>query len=264
MKKYLQIIKGTIAENLEYRLNFVLWRVRMVIQLLVVYFFWWAMFANRDTFSGYTSATMLTYITFTLIIRTIVMSSTVFELGNQIIHGTLSNQLIRPVNIFATLFARDLADKLLNIVFMFSEITLFVLLLRPQLVVQTNPFYLISTVLAVGIGAVLFSFVGILIGLAGFWASDVWATRFLFYVLLEFFTGMLFPLDILPSGISSIMERLPFAYFIYIPLKIYLGRWPIEAVVVSLGIGLLWMSLFWWMIRVVWTKGLRQYTAVGR
>lgn len=264
MKKYLQIIKGTIAEYMEYRLNFILWRVRMVIQLLVVYFFWWAMFAHRDNFGGYTATTMLTYITFTLIIRTVTMSSMVFELGNQIIHGTLSNQLIRPINIFAGLFARDAADKLLNVFFLVFEIGLFVLLFQPPLMIQTNWIYLVFFLVTAILGALLFGLVGILIGFIGFWAADVWAPRFLFYVLLEFFTGILFPLDILSGPLGNLLQHLPFSYFIFVPLKIYLGQWDTQTILTSLTIGTLWLFILWWLVQVVWRKGLRLYTAVGR
>ncbi len=264
MKKYLQIIKGTWAEYMEYRLNFVLWRLRMVIQLLVIYFFWSAMFDSRESFAGYTGATMLTYITFTLIIRTVTMSSTVFELGNQIIHGTLSNQLVRPINIFAVVFARDIADKLMNVFFLCFEIGLFILLFQPQLAVQTKFEYVVFSVAAAAIGALIYSFVGILIGLIGFWAADVWAPRFLFYVILEFFTGMLFPLDIVSGALGLVLQHLPFAYFIFVPIKIYLGQWGVQTILTSLAFGLAWLVVLWWMIQILWAKGLRLYTAVGR
>ena len=75
MHPYLQIIKGTIDEYATYRLSFILWRVRLVVQLLVVYFMWWALFAGHNTLFGYSQGAMLTYVLFSSFVRPFVMGT---------------------------------------------------------------------------------------------------------------------------------------------------------------------------------------------
>ncbi len=264
VKKYFQIIKGTWAEYMEYRLNFVLWRVRIVMQFLVTYFLWWAIFTNRESLAGYTQNTMLTYIFLTLVIRTVTLSSTVFELGNLIHTGNLSNLLIKPIKTFGSVIARDLADKGINIFFLVGEFSFLFILLQPPFTLHLTAGSIFVFSLMLILGAILYILMSILISFLGFWAADVWAPRFLFFVLLEFFTGMLFPLDIFPKALSDIMQQLPFAYFIYFPIKVILGGWNMVEMSKTLLVGLGWIIALWLAVRWVWMRGLRVYTSVGK
>ncbi|HSW88404.1 MAG TPA: ABC-2 family transporter protein, partial [Candidatus Saccharimonadales bacterium] len=76
--------------------------------------------------------------------------------------------------------------------------------------------------------------------------------------------GGLFPLDILPHQIYVIFQLLPFAYLVYFPLKIYLGQLSALQTITSLGISFLWMFLLYFSVKLLWTRGLREYTAEGR
>jgi len=42
MRSYLRVFKNTFAEYFIFRFNFILWRFRVVIQILTLYFFWMA------------------------------------------------------------------------------------------------------------------------------------------------------------------------------------------------------------------------------
>ncbi len=46
-RKYWQLLNLQLANYGAYRLNFVLWRVRAVLSLLVMYFLWWTVFGTR-------------------------------------------------------------------------------------------------------------------------------------------------------------------------------------------------------------------------
>jgi len=264
MKKYLQIIKGTIEEYLVYRLSFILWRVRMVMQLLVIYFLWWAIFASHKTLFGYTQGMMLTYILLSAVMRPFIMGTRTQEVGSIINEGDLSNYLLRPLNFLRYYVFADIADKALNVFFAIFEIILLYLLLRPPIFIQTNPAFLLLTVMATFIGAVLFFYFSMMLSYLAFWTPDVWAPRFLSFVLIEFFAGMLFPLDILPKPLFYLSTALPFSYFIYFPLKVYLGQLNYQVIAVGLAIGFTWMFGLQYLTSIMWRKGLRVYTAEGR
>ncbi len=247
-----------------YRLNFVLWRVRWVIQRLVIYFLWWAIFSQRDEIFGYTQSTMLTYILLSNIIGTIVLGTTTMSIGNMINSGELSNFLIRPISFFRYFIARDVGDKLMNLSFSVVEVILLFILLRPPVVLPIEPLLWLWFLLAVFIGIVIYFLFSFLLGLLGFWSADIWAPRFLSFVIMEFFAGGLFPLDILPQPIYALSRQLPFPYFIYFPLKVLLGQLSMVAMMQGIITGLLWCLGFFYLVRVLWQKGLRVYTAEGR
>lgn len=264
MQKYLQIIKATVGEYVAYRLSFVLWRFRIVIQLLITYFLWWAIFSQKQTLFGYTQQTILTYILLSSLVRPLVMGTRTQEVGLLIVNGDLANFLLRPFRILSYFISRDIADKLLNLFFAMFEVSVFLYILKPPLFLQTNISALLLTVFALGIGTILFFYFSLLLSLFGFWTPDVWAPRFLSFVLTEFFAGMLFPLDILPKPLFALSQLLPFSYFIYFPLKVYLGELSNIFLIQGFTIGIIWIVLFHLLYTLVWMKGLKIFTAVGR
>lgn len=264
MKKYLVVIKNTWGEIVIYRLNFVMWRLRTILQLLTLYFFWLAIMPQKGMFLGYTQKLMLTYILGTSLIQSLVLSSRSFAVGDEINSGNLSNLLLRPINYFLYWFAKDIADKAANIGLSIVELTILFFLLQPPLFIQTNFFYIAFCLIATILAVILYFFFNFLLGLIGFWSPEVWAPRFIFFILLGFFAGGLFPLDILPKPIFTIFQMSPFPYLLYFPLKIYLGQLKIVEIYTGLGVSLLWVILMYGALKFVWTKGLRTYTAYGK
>lgn len=264
MNVYAQIIKATWSQYMMYRLNFVMWRVRMVCQLLVTYFLWWAILGTKEEFFGYTQSMMLTYVLLTSIVRTLVLSTTTMEIGDVINQGNLSNYLVKPLNVFSYYAARDVADKILNVLFAVVEVSILFFLLRPEIFVQTQPHVLLLSGVAVLLGMMLYFFFSLILGFLGFWTPDIWGPRFISFVIMEFFAGSLFPLDILPSPLFTLSQLLPFGYFIYFPLKIYTGQLDMNAIVQGLIIASLWVGALAYVATTIWKKGLRAYTAEGK
>ena len=194
----------------------------------------------------------------------IVLSTKTFEIGEQITTGNLSNFLIKPVSYIKYWFARDLGDKAMNIFFTVFELTIIIFLFKPPLFLQTNSLPLLYTFTAVILAMVMYFLFGYLVGLIGFWSNEVWGPRFIIWVLLGFFAGSLFPLDILPRPIFQIVELLPFAYLLYFPLKIYLGQLEIQVIFQGFLVSIIWIFVLYGMTRFVWAKGLKVYGAEGK
>lgn len=264
MKAYFQIIKGTIAEYAAYRLSFLLWRVRLVVQLLIVYFMWSAIFVGQGALFGYTQSMMLTYILLSSFVRPFIMGTRTQDVGELIRSGSLSNHLVRPFDFLGYCIGRDTADKLTNVVFAVFEIAVLYAILRPPIYVQAHIPTLLLTAASLLMGMALFFFFSLLLSYMGFWTPDVWAPRFLSFVLAEFFTGALFPLDILPTNLYVVSKGLPFYYFLYFPLKVYLGQLSAFDSMMGFAVGLVWLVGLWGLARVVWRRGLWAYAAEGK
>ena len=106
MSKYLEVFKISWQQGTAYRLNFALWRVRSVLQLLLVYFVWWTIFQNQSQVFGYTQSTILTYVLLTAILRAIILSSRTSDLMNQINEGSIVNFLTKPLGVIKYYFAQ--------------------------------------------------------------------------------------------------------------------------------------------------------------
>lgn len=263
-KALVQVAKNTVAETVAYRVSFVLYRFRNVIQFLTAYYLWLAILPPGKSFAGYDMSTMLTYIFGVSLVGSFVMSSRSQAIGEEINNGTLSVYLLRPMNYFTFWLARDAGDKLMNMAFGTIEVILLYLVFRPPLFLQTDPFYLVAFLLAVIIGMLNYFFISISLGLIGFWSNDIWAPRFIFYSLMIFFSGGIFPLDLLPKPIFLFFQALPFSYLLYFPVKVYLGQLSILNVFIGLLVGLLWILVLYRLVSYAWSLGLKAYTAYGR
>lgn len=264
MNKYLIVAKNTWDETLTYRLNFVMWRVRNVFQLLTIYFLWSSILAQNTNLLGYSQSFMLTYILGTSLISSIAISSRSYGIGDEINSGNLSNFLIKPINYFFYWFAKDLGDKTMNILFSILELTIIFIFLHPPVFIQTNIFFIFLFIASLVIALILYFFFNILLGFIGFWSPEIWAPRFIFIILLNFFGGILFPLDILPKSVFYVLQGLPFTYILYFPLKIYLGQLSHIEIYRGLLISCIWIGFMYWIVKFIWIKGLRIYTAYGR
>ncbi len=263
LKKYYFIAKNTWDEILSYRANFILWRIRSFLGMLIGYFLWTSIMPQEGTLFGYSKQTMVTYVLVAPIVFSIVFSTRTHEISENINSGGLSFFLSKPVGYFKYWFARDLGDKAMNISFSVCEFLLFVLIVKPDIFLQTNPYYMHFFLLSLLLAIVLMFFIGSLMSMVGFWSPEVWAPRFIFYTLVSFLAGSLFPLDILPGNIYEILKFLPFAYLQYFPIKIYLGQVSLGEIISGFGITLAWIGITYLSLRGAWNKGIRIFTASG-
>ncbi len=264
MRKYFEVAKNTWNETISYRFNFVMWRVRTIIQLLTFYFLWSALIPKSVSIADYNHSLILTYILGTSFLSSFVMSSRSAGIGDEIISGDLSNYLIRPVNYFFYWFAKDLGDKAMNIVFAVVEFSILIFLLMPPLFLQTNILLLCLTLIAAIVGLTLYYFFNTLLGMIGFWTSEIWAPRFVFFTMMQFFAGGLFPLDLLPKPVFFFFSLTPFPYLLYFPIKIYLGQLSTTQIYIGLSVSFIWVFAMMWIVNKVWKRGLQVYTSQGR
>lgn len=263
MNKYFSVTKNTWNEILTYRISFVLWRLRTIFQLLTIYFLWFSLIPQGQMLFGYSQVLMLTYVVGTAVLSAIVFSTRTYEIGENINSGNLSAMLTKPMNYFGYWFSRDIGDKFINVAFSTLEIFILFFVLRPPLFVQTNPKYILLTVIAVMLAILLHFLIGFLLGMIGFWSPEVWAPRFIFFILVQFFSGALFPLDVFPKPIFTAFQLLPFSYLLFFPLKIYLGQLSLVEIMQGTAVTVIWIFILWWAVVVIWKKGLRLYTAYG-
>lgn len=267
LTKYLQIFKVSFAQEFAYRLNFVMWRVRNVVQIFLMFYLWSSVFANPQTVVfGYDKNQMLTYVFGVLILKAIVLSARAVDVSGEIARGDITNLLLKPISYFKYWFTRDLSSKVLNLSFAAVETFILFLILKPPIFIQNNPSVLAAFFLSLIIAVVMFFCFLFVVNLISFWMPENgWAAQFLFVVILvDFLSGGVFPLDILPAMIQKILYLLPFPYFLFFPLQIYLGEVTGTALMAGLLISLFWLGVLLVGLNLVWNRGIKKYEAVGR
>jgi len=267
MRKYWSIFKISFEQEFAYRLNFILWRVRNVFQILLTYFLWSTVFSNPQTqIFGYDRAKIITYVFGIMIVRALVLSARAMDVSTDIAQGDLSNYLLKPLSYFKYWFTRDISSKALNLIFATVEFAVLFIILKPPFFFQGNPVALLAFTLAIVLAIFIYFFLLFLISSIPFWAPEIgWGSHFLVtVVIIEALSGSLFPINILPLGLQSIVMATPFPYLIYFPVEVYLGNIGGGALIGGLMIAAAWTGVLWFSLKFVWQKGLKVYQAIGR
>lgn len=264
MRKYYLVARNTWDQTVAYRLSFIMWRFRVFLSLITTYFLWLTLLPHGKVIANYNQPIILTYILGGSILYSIVLSTRVADVAEEITQGNLSNYLIRPINYIAYYFAKDIGDKGMNIAFSLFEITIFFLIVHPPSFIQTNLFYILPFILATLLAICINFSLNMILSFIGFFSSETWAPRFIFYILLGFFSGTMFPLDILPHWLFLFLNALPFSYLIYTPMKIYLGQLSLQNILISLGIAAFWAVALYISMQFFWKKGIKKYGAEGK
>jgi ABC-2 type transport system permease protein len=266
MKKYWQIFKVSLMQELAYRWKFIVGRLQNIIQIFLIFFLWDAVFQDpgREIF-GYDRAKILTYVFGLLILKSIVTSSKAADISGIISAGDLTNYLLKPINFLKSWFSRDLSSKVLNTTFAIVEASILYLLLKPPFFLQNRLPILLGFVASLVVGVLLFFLMLSLVSFIPFWLPEqTWPPVFLFLTIAEILSGAIFPLDIFPQAWQNILYLTPFPYLLFVPLQFYLGKLDTIVALKSLGIASLWVVVFVVLIKRAWKVGLREYRAEGR
>ena len=119
--------------------------------------------------------------------------------------------------------------------------------------------FLLATVLT----GLLQFFMSYTMALLAFWLLEVSTLIFMVFAFEYIAGGHLFPLNILPPVLARVLSYTPFPYQLYFPVGIYLGQVQGPALWRGLLIQAGWVLFFFVLARVVWSRGIRKYSAVG-
>lgn len=267
MNKYLQVFKISFQQEFAYPLSFVMWRVRNVLQIFVVFFLWDTVFSFRESvLFGYDRDRILTYVFGLIFVKAFVLSARAQDVAGDIARGDIINYLLKPVSYFKYWLTRDISSKALNLLFAVGEFGILFLILKPPFYFQTNPFQILVFLLSICFAIFTYFLLLFIVNAIPFWAPEMgWGGHFLVTVILvEFLSGSLFPLDILPVNIQNVLSFTPFPYLIFFPLQVYLGK--VTGILLFKGIvvAIFWIIVLWFFMNWVWSKGFKAYQAYGR
>lgn len=265
MKKYWAVFSTSWSNGFVYRLNFFLWRIRSLVVILTIYFLWDAIFRNGGVILGYTRERILTYVFLTLILRSLILGQRSMDVAGEISDGRLANYLLKPLNYRIFWLTRDLADKLLNLLFSLLEILILYFLLKPPIFLQPDPVVWLYFLTAV-IGAILLNFsLGTIASYFSFWTPEnAWGFWFIYTVFQDFVGGVMFPLDIFPKSIYNLIMLSPFPYLLFFPANVYLGKISTSDLAAGFLIITFWLFVSWFVTKQIWQRGVRSYQAIGR
>jgi ABC-2 type transport system permease protein len=212
------------------------------------------------------SAIVMTYLLLGRLYKTITDNFWYDRIGADISGGAINSLLLKPTdyiiyNLIASLGSR-LTRNLTN--FVGVGVIVFIIAYFKVSLILTINIWLVLLLLPFSI--IINYYIAFIIGNIAFFIKD--KRDFNGFTiglnqLIVVLSGAIIPLDKLPSDFLNIIDKLPFAYSLHLPMQIYLGKYDsIQTLLVFAG-GIAWCVILYFLAKLIFKLGLKRNEAVG-
>ncbi len=267
---YWTILSISIQERLVYRGEFAMSTLMRFLPIITQIFLWRAIFSaieverGNEMIAGYTFHGMIAYYLLTTISRAFSsMPGLASGIARDIRDGTVKKFLIQPIDMLGFLMVRRIAHKLVYYVVALGPFALAFFLFRGFFDGWPEPHVLAAFVLSLFLAFLLGFFLEATLGMIGFWFLEVTSLMFVYMLLNFFFSGHMFPIDLLPGVWGDLVRLLPLQYLAYFPAAVFLGRVSGPALVAGLWTQFAWVVFFAVAARVAFHFGVQRYSGFG-
>ena len=264
--KYLKVFNVGAQNTFVYRWNFVLRSVFGIVPLIGTIFLWRAMFGTdgHGQLSGYTFSQLILYFAMSVFVENLVTpTEDEWQIAGEIRDGKMSFLLLKPINYIAYRFTLYASYRLLYTAILLPGVALIFLCLREHITLPGHAFTWVAFAVSTGLAALIQFFLAYSLAMLAFWLLEISTVVFIVFSLEYFLSGMVFPLDMLPSWLAGFVKWGPFAYELYFPVQIFMERVRGEALATGLMIQAGWAIVAWLFAVGLWRLGTRRYQAVG-
>ena len=259
-------LKTAVAQMLQYRFGILIWAVWGFVGPLISLAVWTAASAARGgSISGggatFTQHDFAAYFLVFMIVGHLTMSWDAFEFAMRVRDGNLSPRLLKPLNPIHSDLAANIAFKLTTSVMILPAWVLLFVMLRPSPPHSVGQFLLgIPAVVLAGLLRYVLQYS---LALFAFWTTRVEAINEFYFALDSFLAGRIAPLALLPGWMALAAYFSPFRSMGAFPVELLLGRLTPSQIASGFLFQLFWIAIAVGIFRVMWSAGVRQYSAVG-
>lgn len=258
-RKYLEFAEIGFKNATAYKFNALMALGTSLLYLLLFYYVWTAIDASGTIQGGLTQ--VLTY----LVIGQVVSNTAFIEVesffGERIRKGTIVNELKRPVSLRIQVYSQEAGRALFDLLarglpvlaagFLFFSVSL------PS--ASQLALFLVSLFLSFNL-VFLFSY---MTSMLIFWTKVGWSVRMTRTTIQGLFSGVLFPLYLLPPDLKTVFDILPFQSMADGPISIFLmQRTGMDALMV-LGKQFFWILMLTVLGELAWRKARKKLTVQG-
>ena len=260
------ILRICLEERLVYRGDFALGTLMRFLPIVTQIFLWKAIFsANGDTsIAGYSYHDFIAYYLLTMVGRAFSsMPGLASGIALQIRNGEIKKFLIQPVDLIGFLLLSRVAHKLVYYTVAAAPFALVFFLCRGFFPGWPDAGTLAAFLLSLLMAFLLGFFLEATLGMIGFWFLEVSSLLFVYMLFNFFFSGHMFPIDMLPGVWGELVELLPLKYLAYFPAAVFLGKIQGAQLVNELSLELFWIVFFIVASRVALYRGYHRYSGYG-
>lgn len=256
--KYLLVMRITLADILEYRLEN-LFRVFRYVAIVSFMLLLWLAINRESSLIDLDINQLVTYYLLAMIIYGVSNYHT-FYIENDIRLGMVSNYLTKPFSAFGRYFTYQgtitIYDLLIKLV-VFAPLLWWIGYQAPSLLALGLTLLLLIAGYFVTFN-LYFAF-----SVLAFWFAQVESLRMSSMFLGRYLSGILIPFFLFPERAQALLWWTPFPHYAYTPISLASGQLSLGRGAQGLVIALLWGVLFLVINQLIWAKATRAYEGTG-
>lgn len=263
MGKYIETIKVQFKTQLAFRFDVFTSIIFTVSKILLASVLWGNVFGHQTIVAGFTLNAMLSYYIISSFLTQLDQSTTTgLQISLDIKNGTYSKYMVRPINTFGYFSASTVGVSLFLLLFNLAAAALWVFLFRIDFVMTKDVVLILWALLLIILGLIFMMQLNFFIGILAFKYQDTSLFMMIKDSIVQFVTGSLIPLVLLPTAVIKVMSFFPFYYISYLPAMLFLGRNQGEAVmgVIMLGVWNIILAVLNWC---TYNRLKNKYEGVG-
>lgn len=263
MRKYLEVAKIYLKQQLIWRADTVFQLIILVTKILFAYLLWGAIYGNKQEVAGFTFSAMLSYYIISSFLSIIDTSGEIGQdISGRIRNGTFSSYMILPMGTLRFYIARQFGTTVFYGVCILGALAMWMVLFPVGFVMTGSWQILLAVLILVGIGMLFMVQLNYFLGILTFRFQEISTFLMIKDNLIALITGALIPLVLLPEWMIMVMKFFPFYYVTYLPSMALIGKCQDE---VFTGIVVLtaWSLCFALLNRVFFGRYRIKYDGVG-
>ena len=255
-----------LSDAMQYRLNFMLGLISIIFPITIQLFIWNAVYSGKgDTIVyDFSYHQMIFYTLLSAIVSKFVASDGFEgEINQDIKYGGLNKYLVKPISYSGYRISCSLGKKvpqaMVIVILLVIVLTVCSIVLKETL----EPIRVIAFFISICLGTVLNLIHVYCISALAFWISDAGSFFQISALVVNVFSGGIFPLEIFGDTVNRIFNYLPYKYTIYYPVTIVNGKLESTRIAEVIGLQFFWILVLMLLSKVLWRIGMKKYNAIG-
>jgi len=251
-----------VMTTIEYRGAFLVYMLNNVLGPLISLLVWLTV-SEQGVALPYTRSQFVTY--YVLLSVAAMLTSTWIGafLVEDIRLGNLTPWLLRPAPGILSYIGNNLGEKAVKLPLLLPLVAIVAVVFRHDLRPPTDLAAWGLFLLCLPAAAATAFFLDVTVALLAFWLDDVRGLLRLQVLVGAFLSGRFVPLELFPPELASFSLVQPFRYTLSFPLEVLTDALSQRELWLGLAAQLGYPALLYGLYRLLWSRGLRRYSATG-
>ncbi|MBP2098937.1 ABC transporter permease [Enterococcus rivorum] len=266
-RKYQPFINAGMQGMIAYRVDFLIFRIGDLMGAFVTYFIWLAIFNSSSSsyLNGFSFQEMTVYIFLSFYTGIITRTNVSSQIGSEVKDGSISMRLLKPISFTATYLFEEMGKKLIEVYIL--AIPIFGGIILYQLFQSENILFRITNlaiyILSSFISYLINFYLSVCFGFTSFIFKNIWGLILMKNSIVNFMSGALIPLGFFPKIIADVLQVLPFASLLYLPVMISLNKYTLGKTIILLLLQLFWLAFFFILSKFIWNIVIKHLSVQG-